>query len=137
MEKIVWTPQLSLGIPSLDLAHKVFLEELGQLTSMPDKAVSSRLLAVIKDMEMDFGQEEALMEKIDYPEIKIHREQHARVLSALHQVVPDVMKGDYVSFHKAFDLLPQWLVMHITTMDKALALFIEYSNHKTEPVVNT
>ncbi len=120
MEKVLWTEQLSLGVPEIDEAHKKFLLQLAIVANMRDEKLGEVLFALIKDMEQDFAHEEALMEKIDYRDNRAHREQHARVLSSFHEVVPEVLKGDYHSAHHLLDLLPSWLVVHITTMDKAL-----------------
>ena len=125
MEKIEWTADLSLGLPEVDLAHKQFLTQLALIADAPDHEMKDHLSALIAGMESDFYQEEALMEKINYPEIKVHREQHARVLSAFHQAMPDVLRNDFHSARKALELLPQWVVMHIITVDKALVLYME------------
>jgi len=126
MEKVLWTEQLSLGVPEIDDAHKKFLLQLSIVANMRDEKLGDVLFALIKDMEQDFAHEEALMEKIGYPDIRAHREQHARVLSSFHEVVPEVLKGDCHSAHHLLDLLPSWLVVHITTMDKALVLHMQH-----------
>jgi methyl-accepting chemotaxis protein len=125
MEKVLWTEQLSLGVVEIDEAHKKFLLQLAMVANMRDDRLGDVLFALIKDMEQDFAQEEALMEKIGYPDLRAHREQHARVLSSFHEVVPDVLKGDCHAAHHLLDLLPSWLVVHITTMDKSLVLYMQ------------
>ncbi|TDK68583.1 bacteriohemerythrin [Sapientia aquatica] len=125
MERIEWTPDLSLGLPDVDAAHKLFLDQLVSLADAPDSELVNLLPPLIAGMESDFYQEEALMEKVNYPEIKVHREQHARVLSALHNAMPDVLRNDFALARKALELLPQWSVMHIITVDKALALYLK------------
>ena len=124
MEQVLWSEQLSLHVPYIDEAHKQFLEQMTQVANAPDELLRAELFTLIGDMEKDFQQEEALMEKINYPDIKPHREQHARVLSSFHQVIPEVLKGEFKSAHHVLDLLPSWLVLHITTMDKALVLYM-------------
>ena len=126
MEKVLWSEQLSLQVPEIDEAHKKFLVQLAEVANTPDAGLGDALFALIKDMEQDFAHEEALMEKIGYPDIKPHREQHARVLSSFHQVVPEVLKGEYQGAHHVLDLLPSWLVVHISTMDKALVLHMQH-----------
>jgi len=127
MEQILWTEQLSLHVPQIDESHKKFLEQLAAVANSPDEKLGEALFALIKDMEQDFKIEEAIMEKINYPDIRTHREQHARVLSSFHQVVPDVLQGKFESAHHVLDLLPSWLVLHINTMDKALVLYMQQS----------
>jgi hemerythrin len=116
---------MSLGVPAMDDAHKAFVEELACLVSLPDGDFGAGLFALIASMERDFREEEESMEAIDFPAIQSHREQHARVLSALHHVVPDVMQGDCASARKAIELLPQWFLFHLSTMDMALAVTLD------------
>lgn len=125
MEKLVWSPLMSVGVPAMDDAHRAFVEELANLVTVPDREFGAGLFALISDMERDFREEEELMEEIDFPAIQTHREQHARVLSALHHVIPDVMQGDCMSARKVIELLPQWFLFHLMTMDMALAVTLD------------
>lgn len=126
MEQFAWSSsQMSLGVPALDDAHKMFVEDLARLAIMPDHGFGAGLFALIASVERDFRQEEELMEGIEFPALQSHREQHARVLSALHHVVPEVMRGDCESARKAIELLPQWFSFHLSTMDMALAVTLD------------
>ncbi len=125
MEKLAWSPEMSLGVPAMDGAHKAFVEELEHLASAPDREFGVGFSTLITKLEQDFREEEALMEEIEFPALQSHREQHARVLSALHHAVPEVMQGDYGSARKAIELLPQWFRFHLSTMDMALAVTLD------------
>jgi hemerythrin len=131
MEELRWSPEMSLGAPAMDKAHKAFVEELAQLVNASDHEFGARLSELIARIERDFREEEALMEKIDFPGLKSHREQHARVLSALHHVIPDVMQGDCASARKAIELLPQWFLFHLSTMDAVLAVALDLAGIQT------
>ncbi len=131
MEKPVWLPQMSLGVPAMDDAHKALVEEFAYLSSAPDTEFCTCLFALIAGMERDFREEETLMEAIDFPALQSHREQHARVLGALHHVVPDVRQGDYASARVAIKLLPKWFEFHLSTMDAALAVALELAGSQT------
>lgn len=73
------------------------------------------------------------MEEIDYPELRAHREQHARVLSALHHVAPHVMNGDLALGREAAELLPQWFLFHLASMDTALAFALDLDGAEINP----
>ena len=120
-----WSSRMALGAPDIDRAHQAFIDQLGQLLSAPDDTFESGLYALINAMEMDFRQEETLMEEIDFPGIRMHREQHARVLGALHHVVPQVMQGDHAQARKVIELIPQWFLFHLTTMDATMVVALE------------
>ncbi|HVL76583.1 MAG TPA: hemerythrin domain-containing protein [Noviherbaspirillum sp.] len=125
MSTVNWSPDMRLGIPRLDRAHEAFMRELERLREIPDAHFGPAFHSMVVRMEGDFQEEEALMEDIDFPGLHVHREQHARVLGALHHVAARVMGGDYASGREATDLLEQWFLMHLSTMDTVLALTLE------------
>jgi len=125
MNKLVWAKEMSVGNAKMDAEHKAMMDEFGRLAQLPDNAFCEGLSTLIAAMESDFRNEEETMEKIDFPALQSHREQHARVLGALHHVIPDVMRGDFKSGRDAIQLLPQWFLFHMSTMDTALAVAIE------------
>lgn len=65
------------------------------------------------------------MERIDFAGLRAHREQHARVLGGLHRADPYVRRGDVALGREAVALLPQWFLLHQSTMDMALALALD------------
>jgi len=134
MEKLAWSPEMSLGIPMMDDAHKAMIQEMANLMTASDSEFGSSLFSLIAEIERDFCGEEAMMEDINFPALQSHREQHARVLSALHHVVPEVMQGNCASARKVIELLPQWFLFHQATMDAALAVALDLEAlQKTQP----
>jgi acetoacetyl-CoA reductase len=132
-----WSSQMALGAPDIDQAHQAFIAQLAQLLSASDDAFERGLYALIVAMESDFRQEEALMEAIDFPGIRMHREQHARVLSALHHVVPQVMQGDHAQARRVVELIPQWFLFHLTTMDAAMVVALELAGMQAPAAANS
>jgi hemerythrin len=123
-----WSAEMVLGVPEMDEAHEAFLAELGELLTTPDEEFGKAFMAMIMRVERDFRDEEDLMEAIDYPGLQGHCEQHARVLGALHHVAPHVMNGDMALGREAVELLPQWFLFHLSTMDTALAFALDTQN---------
>ena len=125
MSQIEWSENLSLGLPSIDHAHQILLQEVNQLASLPDSELSTHLFSLIKALESDFVDEEQLMEQSNYPDIRLHRELHARVLSALHRVVPFMLNNEFAPVREITELLPSWLVMHMMTVDKVFTSYLQ------------
>ncbi len=121
MQTVTWWPEMALGIPAMDASHKTLLEELGRLADTKDAEFGVAFARTIAAIERDFADEEDAMENINYPGLRAHREQHARVLSGLHQADPYVRQGDVALGRQAVELLPQWFLLHQSTMDMALA----------------
>ena len=125
MEKVRWTQQMELGIPQLDEAHKALVENMAELVDLPDAEFSSGLTSFIATLEQDFKCEEDAMEAIDFPALKSHREQHARVLGTLHRVIPGLGSGDVEPARRTVALLPHWFMSHLATQDAVLAVAMQ------------
>lgn len=128
MYMVSWCPDMRLGNPRIDAAHESFLRELGELGRTDDANFCEAFQKLVMRMEEDFREEDFKMDEIDYPGLALHREQHARILGALHQVAGHVMRGDIAIGRQAAELLPHWFMLHLSTMDTALALTLEMSD---------
>jgi hemerythrin len=133
MQTIKWSQDMSLGVSDIDTAHREFLEDLTELLTTSDDKFAPAFMRMIDKVEKDFHEEEELMEEIDYPGLQGHREQHARVLGALHHVAPHVMNGDVALGREAAELLPQWFLFHLSTMDTALAFALDLDGADINP----
>lgn len=121
MEDNVWTQEMSLGIPPIDDAHQALVEQIVRLQAAPDDSFDAGLLALTACLEADFRAEEEMMEAIDYPAIRSHREQHARVLGTLHGLAAQALDAR----RRAVDLLLPWFHLHLETADTALAAALQ------------
>jgi hemerythrin len=102
-------------------ARRSIATEMERLSHTADDQFADGFTALIADLEASFRDEESVMEALNYPALRSHREQHARALSALHHAQPQVEGGDVGLGREALELLPKWLLMHRSTMDLALA----------------
>jgi hemerythrin len=102
-------------------ARRSIATEMERLSHTADDQFADGFTALIADLEASFRDEESIMEALNYPALRSHREQHARALSALHHAQPQVEGGDIGLGREALELLPKWLLMHRSTMDLALA----------------
>lgn len=75
-----------------------------------------------------------MMERMEYPGLLCHREQHARALSALHHAAAALAEGDPRPARRSIALLGEWLHVHITTLDQALAAAWVLSRHGKVPL---
>jgi hemerythrin len=102
-------------------ARAEMAERMERLSRTSDDQFADGFTALIADIETSFRDEEAVMEALNYPALRSHREQHARALGALHHAQPQVEGGDVGLGREALELLPKWLLLHRSTMDLALA----------------
>lgn len=127
-----WRPEMELGIPLFDEAHQALAEQIAHLQARPDAEFGSGLEALIQALEIDFRVEEELMETLDYPDLKNHREQHARVLATLHSL----RSGDLVAGRHAVGLILPWFHLHLATADTALTLALQMAGSEPAPRLN-
>lgn len=118
-----WSPNNSSGVPAMDQLHRDLFGSLARLSKSEDSEFANDYKALLCQVERAFDEEQQWMEEIDFPSLRAHQEQHARVLGALHTVHARVMDGELALGREVImNLLPQWLGLHISTMDRSLAL---------------
>ena len=116
-----WSARMSLGVPAVDACHRELMEQLASLEDASDRAFATCYVDFVARVEQDFREEEELMEQAAFSGLPAHREQHARMLGGLHHVARQVMNGDLAAGRDVVSLLPGWFLLHIETMDGALA----------------
>lgn len=117
-----WALDISSGVQAMDRLHHDLFSALDELSGSDDAAFCEKFTTFVGRMERAFREEEAWMDELDFQETAAHQEQHARVLGALHHIHSQVMDGDIdMGRHVADELLPQWLLVHISTMDSSVA----------------
>lgn len=110
----------------MDRLHHEFFNALENLSASKDHEFNERYRAFVNQVEVAFREEDQWMEDIDFPGLRSHQEQHARVLGALHNVHFRLMNGEMQLGREVVEqLLPQWFAFHISTMDNALALAMQ------------
>lgn len=70
-----------------------------------------------------FLQEEALMEKAQYPDLPAHRQLHRKLVADVEKFQCELDEGVRPNTVAVFDFLKEWLTQHIQKVDKA------YSQH--------
>lgn len=124
---------ISSGVPDVDRLHHDLFSALDKLSSSDDTNFCSQFAVFVGKVERAFREEETWMDDLDFAETAIHQEQHARVLGALHHVHAQVMGGDLATGrYVADELLPQWLLLHISTMDTPVALAMQLARSRSE-----
>jgi hemerythrin len=132
MSRAIWSPELTTGLAAMDELQLEFCETMARLSTAADHEFSEAYNGLVEKAEHTFAAEEQWMEEIDCPALRTHREQHARVLGALHNVHGDVMGGDLTAARKVVgQLLPDWFYLHASTMNMALALAVQAANADT------
>lgn len=117
---------ISSGVPDMDRLHHDLFASLDALSGSADADFPADFATFVEQAERGFREEELWMDEIDFAETAAHQEQHARVLGTLHHIHAQVMGGDIDTGRRVADeLLPQWLLLHISTMDRPFAQAVQ------------
>lgn len=117
-----WLSKISSGATYMDALHHDAVKVLMHLSTAVDREFHEGYSLLLRKVERIFRAEERWMEEISFPELPYHRAQHAQLLSTLYHGQSHIAKGDtQVGRNIVEKLLPEWLVLHGSTMDSALA----------------
>ena len=70
-----------------------------------------------------FREEEQFLERIEYPELALHKEIHKTLLEKLDKGVAIIKKNNGAIHQKFFNFLQYWLTAHIKGIDMKYASF--------------
>ncbi len=131
MERIEWTPRLSVGVPLIDQQHKALIARIRALAEAVEEyqgtaAITSTLGFLGDYANHHFATEETHMETQAYPGLGFHREQHEEFRKTLADLESDFKEEGasqaLASSIKTF--LYDWFVVHIERMDKNFGTFL-------------
>jgi len=118
---------LTVAYEAIDKDHEEFIDLLNALDTATNADFPVLFQQLYEHTEQHFERENQLMTQYAYPGITDHKAEHQRVLGEFKQFKSRVDKG-LIVFGRSFvrDRLPQWLALHVTTMDTALALHLNH-----------
>lgn len=116
MKTTTWLSEMTVGDAVIDAAHRALFDQMVFLLRAKDSELGAGFPSLTDKLEVDFREEERLMEGLDFAGLHGHREEHAKVLGALHQVDP----ADAGAAREALRLMLQWFPAHVATMGKSV-----------------
>ncbi len=119
-----WTDSYKIGDPEVDQQHQYLFELTNEFMAVDSiSALRSLLMTLYKHTREHFELEEALMRKIDFPQLDIHQEHHNLLLRRLGELSMDVGKG-YMNKPAINALMNEWATKHILVDDAKIAEFM-------------
>lgn len=130
--KIEWNEDLAVGIEDIDDQHKELFNRFNKLldacSSGSGKAeIGSTLLFLDEYVQVHFRDEEKLQVAHAFPDYPAHHEQHRIFVDKLESFKTEMLTtGATLSLTIATNtLLIDWLVNHISRMDRKLGEFLK------------
>lgn len=131
---IEWTPNLSVGVSSIDQQHKTLFEKADQLfeagRNNKSKEFISELLDFLDDYtKQHFHSEEVYMKSIGFPGFDDQKKMHTDFIAALAKLKKDYQEsgGNILVVINANQMVVDWLLKHVTIEDKKIG---DYANSK-------
>ncbi|MBF8452036.1 bacteriohemerythrin [Aeromonas dhakensis] len=122
-ELLHWNEAFMVQVPSMDNQHLGLFEAMNRLyqaviDKSPAQLRKQRLDELLKLATRHFADEERVMEQAGYPELRRHKEEHARLLAELDTLMQRNGPDDEEFNMELLVFLKNWLLNHISKVDK-------------------
>lgn len=123
MEYIKWKEDLSVGLESIDNQHKELFRLINAFyNSIAANSGKAAILQAIIDMEkytvVHFSEEEAMMQKANYPYFAEHRKQHQGFIETVADFRARFEEGRMLLSLEVGGFVKKWIVDHIMQTDQ-------------------
>lgn len=135
-----WGHEYETGIEAVDADHR---EMIGLINDFHDlllqggtRAEIIDLLSVVSaNINIHFKAEEEAMRRIDYPDYRIHKADHDRLLEEINEIARDYEADNYLNRQMALGArVRDWFDTHFFDMDKKLHRHDQAANAQAETV---
>lgn len=118
-----WHEEYRVDVLRLDNQHRRLFEQGNTIldavaTGRPVAEIVGLLDGMAEYARYHFGEEEALMGRLYYPEIEEHRAKHARLMEQILALRQRVLDDGRLETEATVEFLHEWLVSHILTDDR-------------------
>ncbi|HNP64047.1 MAG TPA: hemerythrin family protein [Woeseiaceae bacterium] len=126
-----WNDSFLIGIEELDHEHEVLIDNINQLheelIGNENKSELRKCLGEIYvRMQAHFALEEHVMKENDYEFFDEHKREHEEFLESYTECMVQFLNGaDILSRNPIDECLKQWVMEHITTSDRKMALMMQ------------
>lgn len=127
---IKWTEELSVGVENIDAQHKIWFEKADNLFQVGRMGKSREIIAEMLNFldeytKLHFKDEEAYMEKINYPDIEKQKAAHRSFIEELAKLKKNYEEsgGNIALIISANQMIVNWLTKHISNMDKQIGIY--------------
>ena len=125
-----WTPDLALGIKSIDDQHKRLVHLINSLhKAMKERRSKDHLISIVDELKnytvTHFKFEEDLFAKHKYAETPGHIQQHVKFVEKVLDFEEGLKSGKLTVTMDVMRFLKEWLMKHINGTDRRYAPFLK------------
>ena len=131
----LWREALRVGHAQIDAEHEDFAHLIDQLQEASDDALAGALDVLVAHARTHFAEEDAWMQRLDFPAKDCHQREHQAVLATARGVCRRLQGGETRPVHQFAAMLADWFPPHVQHLDSALAQWICKHSWGAKPVV--
>lgn len=127
---IEWTPNLTVGVNSIDDQHKTLFDKANQLFEAGKNNRTKEFISEMLDFldaytKQHFNSEEVYMRSISYPGYDGQKKLHTEFITALGKLKKDYQEsgGNILVILNANQMVVDWLLKHISVEDKKIGTY--------------
>lgn len=136
-----WREDWMLNCDMLDEQHleladmmnqlHLFLADLRNNLSKEPDGLKRRLAELCEGTRQHFLDEEALMEKYDYPGLSAHHREHVMLLAEMQECLREIQSNNRLFSLDDLKMLKFWQIDHVLSSDRE---FAEFLNSRATPL---
>lgn len=124
MTTITWSDELKRGLDFQDEDHEEAVKLMNALQGCSDDELPALFEQLFTHTKEHLARENALMERIGFFAIPMHKGEHDRVLAEMQAFNERLDAGDIAAVrHYVQDTVPNWFLGHLNSMDTITAQF--------------
>ena len=117
------------GIIWMDWQHEDLIKEFHRLSDACEQgSCAIEIMKISRTLERyvkeHFGQEEAYMQKYNFPDFKKHQREHLTFRQKFKEFQDTGLKGEKEAGDELLWMIINWIMKHIMNTDKILAKFL-------------
>jgi hemerythrin len=133
MSLVTWDNKLQINVPQMDNQHRKLIDMINNLHDAMKQGKGNDQLGPIFDgliayTREHFASEERFLQSINYPSLNQHKELHRKFVQTVQDKYNEFKQGKAGMAKIVLDLLYNWLIKHIQTVD---AEYGKFANSKT------
>lgn len=130
MPGLVWSASLEIGVKQIDDQHKQLIDICNRvMEAVREKLGTLGVDEIIKELReytvFHFHDEEARMEKLRYPALASHHEEHERLKRQVKHWQREIYEKEAVTVDEVNAFLRGWLIDHILQRDMAFKSWLK------------
>ncbi len=129
MPLFFWKKSYEINVPEIDMQHRRLVGLINELSDamivkQGHKSIQRVLTGLVDYIQVHFSTEEEAMQRINYPSLYEHRQEHLNLTSQVLDIEERYNFDNDLDSQEALNFLCDWLKTHIIVSDKDFGNFI-------------